>query len=204
MSRWQAIPLLLLLAGLNAPAQERPLLAAQKTFCFSCPSAELEFQPLVPTLRPTATPGNRSSRQAAQTKGGELDLNHLEELHWRFHERFGVKHREGVYSVFVYLLTNLYSNPPQPYVDWYRGASGFDVLHLGGGRFALGFEAQRVLYLEGEGGTRLVQDPALCKALGISGPGPCGFVPFNAGEARYGLTFRWKLKPTEKTPGSLP
>ena len=194
MRRWLFASLLLLLGAVAAGAQDRNPADLEKSFCLLCFKYQVQFQRGEPPWSPGAeSPGNRTG-QRVRASAADLDLDRLEELHWKFHQDFGTKHRPGVYAVFSHLLTGFYGRPPPPYVGWYRGTSGFRLLDVLPGQFSISLEAQRILLSDVEAGSPLVRDAAVCHALGIVGTGPCGSIPFRAGEARYGVAFRWHFK----------
>ncbi len=194
MRRWWFASLLILLGAVAAAAQDRTAPDPEKSFCLLCFKYQVQFQRPEPLMLASAASPQSHTGQRVRASAADLDLDRLDELHWKFHQRFGTKHRPGVYAVFAHLLTGFYGRRPQPYVGWYRGASGFRLLDVLPGHFSIGVEAQRILLSDAEAGSPLVRDVAVCHALGIEGAGPCGSIPFRAGDARYGVAFRWHFK----------
>lgn len=193
MSHRQALSLLLLCAPL-ASAQEPLRPRFKPVFCFqlSCETPERSHGPLT---RATLLPEElRKPTGTVAASAGELDLPALEQLHQDFHRRFSVGHNPFIYSLAARSLTSLYSRPTYLFKDWYRRAQGIDLLHLAGGRLAFGFETRRVLVFEGERNPSPLRDPGICNASGFLGAGPCGALPFDAGERTYSFSLRWKLE----------
>lgn len=196
MGYCKAILLLLTLCALAAHAQEQQLIAANRTPCLVCLTSEVRYRSDNPTLSPVkGSFQDLQDQTAAQRAPGELvNLHALEGLHLKFHHWFHTEHNPRLYSVAAEALTNLYSRRSHLFNDWFHPAKGIDLFQVLGGRFAVGFEAQRVLVFEGDRGSRPFRDTAMCSIPGLRGMGPCGPDLFRAGELRYGLTFRWKLK----------
>ena len=193
MNRWLAIPLLLSLCALGAAAQDQPLTLAHKAPCFVCESFTVSYQPSEPTITLAENLQPKPASRALLTMTGELDLEAWERLHQTFHRTFPMQHNPRLYALTARILTSFYSRSPL-FTDRYRRARGFDLLRLAGGRFALGFETQRVLLTERDFGSRLIRDAAICTSVGLVGSGPCGSFQFRGGESRYSLAFRWNLK----------
>ncbi len=193
MNRWLAIPLLLSLCALRAAAQDQPLTLAHKAPCFVCESFTVSYQPSEPTISLGENPQPKSATRALLTMTGELDLEAWERLHQKFHRTFAMQHNPRLYALTARILTSFYSRSPQ-FTDRYRRVRGFDLLRLAGGRFALGFETQRVLLTERDFGSRPIRDASICTSVGLVGSGPCGSFQFRGGESRYSLAFRWNLK----------
>ena len=199
MSTWKSIPLMFILCAVDAGAQERPaqeskLIAANETLCLVCKTYEIQYRPSKPVILLSESSFTNSRDRLTQPTSGDLDLHALEKLHHRFHNWFQTAHNPRLYSLTARALTNLYSGQSYLFNDWYRPRKGIDLFHLLGGRFAIGFETQRVLVFEGDRGSRPFRDATLCGNAAFLGMGPCGSAPFHAGERRYGVTFRWRLK----------
>jgi hypothetical protein len=193
MSRWLAIPLLLFLCALGVAAQDQPLTLAHKTPCFVCDSFTDSYRPSEPTITLAENPQPKSASRVLFTMTGEPDLEAWERLHQKFHRTFPMQHNPRLYAITARILTGFYSRSPQ-FTDRYRRVRGFDLLRLAGGRFALGFETQRVLLTERDFGSRPIRDTSIRTSVGLVGSGPCGSFGLRAGESRYSLAFRWNLK----------
>ncbi len=193
MSHRLAIPLLLSLCALGAAAQDQPLMLAHRAPCVVCESFTVSYQPSEPTISLVENPQPKSASRALFAMTGEPDLEAWERLHQKFHSTFPMQHNPRLYALTARILTSFYSRSPQ-FTDRYRRVRGFDLLRLAGGRFALGFETQRVLLTERDFGSRPIRDTAVCTSVGLAGSGPCGSFGLRAGESRYSLAFRWNLK----------
>jgi hypothetical protein len=186
MGRWQAVLILVALAALPARAQESLSSRLEPAYCFAifCEREE------PPSPGPTESDPTALPRTSWKTSG-QLDLNTLERYHQRFHAVFQTEHRPRLYNFLETVATSFHGRPPSHYVDWYRGAKGFEWLQRADGQLALGFEVQRVLLFATDRGTYPIQDVSVCNAAGVASVGSCGSVPFRTNNRRYALRLRW-------------
>ncbi|MFQ5696003.1 MAG: hypothetical protein ACE5HB_08440, partial [Terriglobia bacterium] len=118
-----------------------------------------------------------------------IDLGALQ----RLHDHFQRWHNQRIHTFAERAFTSLYSRELTLFGDRFQTTKGIDFFQLAGGRFSLGFETQRTIVSESDRGSHPLRDASVCHAVSYQG-GPCGSVPFRAGERRYGLSFRWNLK----------